>query len=88
MDAQLSVPVPRNEPVRTYAPGSAERTSLQARVDAMKGERLDLTMTIGGRQSMGDGQFLALARQYGCMGLLATQSVNVLEASSLRDAWR
>ena len=39
-------------------------------------------------QSMGDGQFLALARQYGCMALLATQSVNVLEASSLKDAWR
>jgi TraM recognition site of TraD and TraG len=39
-------------------------------------------------QSMGDGQFLALARQYGCMALLATQSVNVLEASSLRDTWK
>jgi hypothetical protein len=39
-------------------------------------------------QSMGDGQFLALARQYGCMALLATQSVNVLEASSLRETWR
>lgn len=39
-------------------------------------------------QSMGDGQFLALARQFGCMALFATQSVNVLEASSLRDTWR
>jgi hypothetical protein len=39
-------------------------------------------------QSMGDGQFLALARQYGCMALLATQSVNVLEASSLKETWR
>jgi hypothetical protein len=39
-------------------------------------------------QSMGDGQFLALAREYGCMALLATQSVNVLEASSLKDTWR
>jgi hypothetical protein len=39
-------------------------------------------------QSMGDGQFLALARQYGCMALLATQSVNVLEASSLKEAWK
>ena len=55
MDAQLSVPVPRNEPVRGYAPGSAERASLQARLDAMRGDRLDLTMTIGGRQSMGGG---------------------------------
>ena len=39
-------------------------------------------------QSLGDGQFLALARQYGCMALLATQSVNVLQASSLRETWR
>lgn len=39
-------------------------------------------------QSMGDGQFLALARQYGCMALFATQSVNVLEASSLQESWR
>lgn len=39
-------------------------------------------------QSMGDGQFLALARQYGCMAILATQSVNVLQASSLKESWR
>jgi hypothetical protein len=39
-------------------------------------------------QSMGDGQFLALARQYGCMALFATQSVNVLEASSLKESWK
>ncbi|MEV6488846.1 L-glutamate gamma-semialdehyde dehydrogenase [Actinoplanes sp. NPDC051633] len=56
MDAQISVPPPRNEPVRSYAPGSPERATLQARVDAMKGERLDLTMTIGGKQTMADGE--------------------------------
>src|SRR5262249_39494119 len=39
-------------------------------------------------QPAGDGQFLALSRQYGCMALFATQSVNVLEASSLGDKWR
>ena len=55
MDAQTSVPAPRNEPVRSYAPGSPDRASLQARVDAMKGDRLDLTMTIGGRRSMAGG---------------------------------
>ena len=56
MDAQISVPPPRNEPVRGYAPGSPERASLQARVEAMKGERLDLTMTIGGKQTMAAGE--------------------------------
>ena len=55
MDAQLSVPVPRNEPIRGYAPDSAERAGLRARLDAMRGDRLDLTMTIDGRRSMGAG---------------------------------
>jgi 1-pyrroline-5-carboxylate dehydrogenase len=55
MDAQLSVPAPRNEPVRGYAPGSADRESLQGRVTAMAGERIDLPMTIDGVQSMAGG---------------------------------
>jgi 1-pyrroline-5-carboxylate dehydrogenase len=55
MDAQLSVPVPRNEPIRGYAPGTAERAALRARLDAMRDDRLDLTMTIDGRRSMAGG---------------------------------
>jgi hypothetical protein len=39
-------------------------------------------------QPAGDGRFFALARENGCMGLLATQSVHGLENSSLREAWR
>jgi len=39
-------------------------------------------------QPMGDGHFFSLARQNGCMGLIATQSVNVLQASSLKENWR
>lgn len=55
MDALFSVPAPRNEPVRGYAPGSPERESLQERLTALRGERPDLTMTIGGRRRMADG---------------------------------
>ena len=55
MDALLSVPVPRNEPVRGYAPGSAERESLQQRLAAMVSDRVELTMTIGGARSMAGG---------------------------------
>jgi 1-pyrroline-5-carboxylate dehydrogenase len=55
MDALLSVPVPRNEPVRGYAPGSAERESLQQRLAAMVSDRAELTMTIGGARSMAGG---------------------------------
>ncbi|MEV4625677.1 L-glutamate gamma-semialdehyde dehydrogenase [Micromonospora sp. NPDC049523] len=55
MDAVLSVPEPRNEPVRDYAPGSAERDSLQRRLGELAAERLDLPMTVGGRQRMAAG---------------------------------
>jgi len=55
MDAVFAVPEPRNEPQRSYAPGSAERESLQRRIGEFAGDRLDLTMTIDGRQRPGGG---------------------------------
>jgi 1-pyrroline-5-carboxylate dehydrogenase len=70
MDAQLSVPVPRNEPVRSYAPGSAERASLQARVEQLRGDRLDLTMTIGGRQTMAAGPAIDVVQPHRCHEVL------------------
>ena len=48
MDAVFSVPEPRNEPVRDYAPDSAERERLQRRLGELAADRLDLPMTIGG----------------------------------------
>ncbi|MFI9389180.1 L-glutamate gamma-semialdehyde dehydrogenase [Kutzneria sp. NPDC052558] len=56
MDAVTSVPQPYNEPVRSYAPGSAERESLQRRVAELEGSRHELTMTIGGRRRMAAGE--------------------------------
>ncbi len=56
MDAVTRVPVPVNEPVRTYAPGSVERSSLQARLAAMSGECPDVDLTIGGEHRPGRGE--------------------------------
>jgi 1-pyrroline-5-carboxylate dehydrogenase len=55
MDAISSVPTPANEPVRGYAPGSAERESLTRRIAELEGERHELTMTIGGERRMAGG---------------------------------
>ncbi|MDT4922063.1 MAG: 1-pyrroline-5-carboxylate dehydrogenase, partial [Pseudonocardiales bacterium] len=55
MDAITHPPVPWNEPVRTYAPGSAEATSLTATLEDLAGSRHELTMTIGGVARMGGG---------------------------------
>jgi 1-pyrroline-5-carboxylate dehydrogenase len=43
-------PVPQNEPVRAYAPGSPERTSLQARLAAMAAEEVEVPLIIGGEE--------------------------------------
>ena len=56
MDAVTNVPVPVNEPVRAYAPGSADRAALEAKIKELAGERLDLTMTIGGERHTGQGR--------------------------------
>jgi 1-pyrroline-5-carboxylate dehydrogenase len=55
MDAITHPPAPQNEPIKTYAPGSPEATSLTAALEEMAGERAELTMTIGGKQRMGGG---------------------------------
>jgi 1-pyrroline-5-carboxylate dehydrogenase len=44
------VPPPVNEPVRAYAPGSAERQELKERLRQMAGERIDIPLIIGGRE--------------------------------------
>jgi 1-pyrroline-5-carboxylate dehydrogenase len=56
MDAVYAVPEPRNEPVRTYAPGTAERESLRRRLAELAAQRPDLTMTIDGRARYGGGE--------------------------------
>ena len=44
------VPAPVNEPIRSYAPGSPERASLKARLDAMARERVEIPIIIGGKE--------------------------------------
>ena len=55
MDAVTSVPQPVNEPARSYPPSSPERESLQRRITELEGERLELTMTVGGERRMAGG---------------------------------
>ncbi|MEI4280416.1 L-glutamate gamma-semialdehyde dehydrogenase [Klenkia terrae] len=55
MDGITQVPAPRNEPVLDYAPGSPERTELQAELVRLAAAPEELTATIGGRQRMAGG---------------------------------
>jgi 1-pyrroline-5-carboxylate dehydrogenase len=44
------VPVAVNEPIKSYAPGSAERKELQAMLAHLRSREVDLPMYIGGRE--------------------------------------
>ncbi|HET6245884.1 MAG: L-glutamate gamma-semialdehyde dehydrogenase [Bacteroidetes bacterium] len=44
------VPFPINEPVKTYAPGSAERKELQAKLKELRSIEVDVPMYIGGKE--------------------------------------
>ncbi len=61
MDAITHPPIPRNEPVRSYPPGSAEARSLAATIEDLAGQRHELTMTIGGQTRMGGGERIEVA---------------------------
>ncbi|MEQ9425168.1 MAG: L-glutamate gamma-semialdehyde dehydrogenase [Cyclobacteriaceae bacterium] len=45
-----TIPFPSNEPIKSYAPGSPERASLQAKYKEMKGMEIDVPMYIGGEE--------------------------------------
>ncbi len=64
MDALFSVPEPRNEPVRDYAPDSGQATSLQKRLGELAGSPIDLTMTIDGTQLMASGETINVVQPH------------------------
>lgn len=44
------VPAPYNEPIKSYAPGSPERSSIKAALARMSAERADIPLVIGGEE--------------------------------------
>jgi 1-pyrroline-5-carboxylate dehydrogenase len=49
-NGRRSVPPPTNDPIRSYAPGSAERAAIKARLTALAGENVDIPIIIGGKE--------------------------------------
>ncbi|HET8648749.1 MAG TPA: L-glutamate gamma-semialdehyde dehydrogenase [Gemmatimonadales bacterium] len=45
-----NIPVPRNEPVLSYAPGSAERAALKSALKAVSSEQVEIPAIVGGRE--------------------------------------
>ncbi len=72
MDAVTNVPPPVNEPVRSYAPGSAERVSLETRLKELGSSLVDLPMTIAGEQRAGSGDPIDVVQPHRHAAVLGT----------------
>ena len=72
MDAVTSTPVPVNEPIRNYPPGSPERASLEAKLKELAAEQVELTMTIGGAQRMAGGERVPVVQPHRHAAVLGT----------------
>lgn len=49
-NAYFNIPTPVNEPVKSYAPGSAERNELQAMLAELSAKEVDIPAYIGGKE--------------------------------------
>ena len=49
-NASVVVPKPVNEPVLSYAPGTAERKLLKERLEELKSQPLEIPLIIGGQK--------------------------------------
>ncbi len=62
--AVTRVPVPVNETVLLYAPGSPERTELETRVAELQADPLELTMAVGGERRLGSGEAMDIVQPH------------------------
>ncbi len=50
MSGYPNIPLPRNEPVLSYAPGSSERAALKSALATVAAETVDIPVVVGGRE--------------------------------------
>ena len=87
MDAVTQVPVPVNEPVLDYAPGSPERAALEVALAELGGTSIDLPHTIAGKRVMGTGKRIEVRQPHARRKVLGTmRNATVADAQSAVDA--
>ena len=72
MQSVTEVPVPLNEPVHGYAPGSPERKRLSEQLAAQAADRVELTQTIGGVQAVAAGDRFDVVQPHSHASVLGT----------------
>jgi len=90
-EGRFSTPYPVNEPVLDYEPGSPERASLQAMLEKMSGEVIDIPVIIGGEElETGTTVDVTMPHDHGhllarCHQAGPEEAEKAIEAS--REAW-
>ncbi|CAM4175787.1 L-glutamate gamma-semialdehyde dehydrogenase [Nocardia ninae] len=96
MDAIVSTPRPVNEPVGTFAPGSAERTRLQAKLAELGATQTEVHHVIGGEHRRSSGKTIKVVQPHkhaAVLGTLTTAKPSDVEdaiaaATAAAPAWR
>ena len=96
MDAVTQVPLPVNEPIAQYAPGSPERAELTAALAELSSNPLELTSAIGGKRAMASGTRLDVVQPHARHHVLGTTadsthgdaSAAVAAAKAAAPEWR
>jgi 1-pyrroline-5-carboxylate dehydrogenase len=96
VDAITHPPIPSNEPVRGYGPGSAERVSLAGKLAELSSGGAELTMTVAGVQRMASGERAEVVqphRRHSVLGTTAQATNSDVEAAvgsalAAAPAWR
>ena len=97
MDAVTQTPTPKNEPVRNYAPGTAERAELEGALKQLgSADPIELTATIGGVQRLGGGEAIDVVQPHNHRAVLGTihgataadAAAAIAAAQGAAPAWR
>ena len=83
MSSTPNIPIPRNEPVLSYAPGMPERDTLKAALALMSAERIEIPVVAGGRD-LRSGTMVDVVSPHAHGRVLAT--VHQADAGAIRAA--
>ena len=90
-NAAINVPVPRNEPIYEYAPGSPERAELQAAIKDMASKEIEIPIVVGGKEiRTGDMGDCVCPHDHGhVLGRYHKATADIIDqaAKAASDAW-
>jgi 1-pyrroline-5-carboxylate dehydrogenase len=93
-DGIFQIPLPGNEPIRDYEPGSPERASLARWIAGNEDRTVEIPLVIGGEERPGEGTFEQVSPQRHSRILARVQSAGpshvdaaIQSALSARPAW-